>query len=210
MKILVADDHALFRKGLVQAIAEEYPDAQFSEASTTSEALECLSRECFDLLVLDVFMPGRSGLEVLQDVRRYHPNLPVLVLSSAPEQQMALRVLKAGASGYLCKQAAAERLAEAISRVLAGGKYVSAALAERLASDLSTNARPAHETLSNRELQILHLLVAGRSIKEVAAELCLSPKTVSTFHTRVWQKLGVRSDVELVLYAQEHGLKADG
>ena len=206
MKILIADDHAVLRKGLVQILAEEYPAAQFGEAATTPETLACLSQHPWDLLVLDIFMPGRTGLEVLHDVRDHYPNLPVLVLSSAPEEQLAVRVLKAGASGYLNKQAAPEHLALAVRKVLAGGKYVSATLAESLAAGLSQDSRPPHETLSDREFEVMRLLLAGRSLKEIAAELSLSPKTVSTFHTRLWEKLRVRSDVELVRYAQEHGI----
>ena len=210
MKILIADDHALLRKGIVQLLAEEYPDALFGEASTTAEAVELLGQQSWDALVLDIFMPGRSGLEVLHEVRHHAPKLPVLVLSSAPEEQLAVRVLKAGASGYLCKQAAPDLLTAAVRKVLTGGKYVSAALAERLAVELPAERRLQHEKLSDREFEVLHLLVAGRSIKEIAAELSLSPKTISTFHTRIWEKLRVHSDVELVRYAQEHGLKAKG
>ena len=206
MKILIADDHAVLRKGLVQILAEEYPAAQFGEAGTTAEALACLAQHSWDVLVLDIFMPGRTGLEVLHDVRTHYPKLPVLVLSSAPEEQLAIRVLKAGANGYLNKQAAPEHLALAVQKVLAGGKYVSPALAEALATELSQDARPPHEKLSDREFEVLQLLLAGRSLKEIAAELSLSPKTVSTFHTRIWEKLGVRSDLELFRYAQEHGM----
>lgn len=206
MRILLADDHAVLRKGLVQILAEEYPDAQFGEAGTTSETLACLARQTWDVLVLDIFMPGRTGLEVLHDVRTNHPKLPVLVLSSAPEEQLAVRVLKAGASGYLNKQAAPEHLAQAVQKVLAGGKYISPALAETLANELSQDARPPHEKLSDREFEVLQLLLAGRSLKEIAAELSLSPKTVSTFHTRIWEKLQVHSDLELIRFAQQHGM----
>ena len=207
MNILIADDHAVLRKGLVQILAEEYPDAHFGEASTTPETLACLSRRRWDMVVLDIFMPGRGGLEVLHDVRRHYPNLPVLVLSSAPEEQLAVRVLKAGASGYLNKQAAPENLSLAARKVLAGGKYVSPALAERLAAGVRDDGRPPHEKLSDREFEVLQLLLADRSLKEIAAELSLSPKTVSTFHTRIWEKLRVRNDVELVHYAEKHGLR---
>lgn len=206
MKILIADDHVVLRKGLIQILAEEHPNAQFGEASTTSETLDNLSRRRWDVLVLDIFMPGRSGLEVLYDVRRQHPDLPVLVLSSAPEEQLAVRVLKAGARGYLNKQAAPEELVKAVGKLLAGGRYVSAAMAERLVAEISQADRPAHDQLSDREYAVLQLLVAGRAIKEIADELSLSPKTVSTFHTRIWEKLRLHNDVELVRYAIEHGL----
>jgi DNA-binding NarL/FixJ family response regulator len=206
MKILIADDHAVLRKGLIQLLAEEFPDAQFVEASTTPETLNCLSRQRCDVLVLDIFMPGRSGLEVLYDVRRHHPNLPVLVLSSAPEEQLAVRVLKAGASGYLNKQAAPEELVKAVRKVLEGGRYVSAAMAEQLAEEISQAERPSHDKLTDREYAVLQLLIAGKSIKEIADELSLSAKTVSTYHTRIWEKLRVRNDVEMVRYAFEHRL----
>jgi DNA-binding NarL/FixJ family response regulator len=209
MKILVADDHVALRKGLIQILAEAYPDAQFGEASTTSETLDCLSRQSWNVLVLDVFMPGRSGLDVLQDVRRQHSGLPVLVLSSAPEEQMAARALKAGAAGYLNKQAAPEELVNAVRRLLSGGRYISAAMAERLAADVNRASGPPHDTLSDREFTVLQMLMTGKSIKEIAADLCLSPKTVSTFHTRIWEKLGVRSDVELIRYALEHKLEGE-
>lgn len=206
MRILVADDHAMLRKGLIQILAEEYPDAHFGEASTTPETLDSLSQHHWDALVLDIFMPGRGGLEVLHDVRRHHPNLPVLVVSSAPEEQLAVRVLKAGASGYLNKQAATEELVKAVRKVLAGGKYVSTAMAERLAAEISQTDCSPQDHLSDREYAVLQLLVTGKSIKEIADELSLSPKTVSTFHSRIWEKLRVHNDVELVRYAIEHGL----
>jgi len=158
MKILLADDHAVLRKGLVQLLTDEFPKAQFGEASTTAETLDCLSRQSWDVLVLDIFMPGRSGLDVLCEVRLHHPALPVLVLSSAPEEQMAARVLKAGASGYLNKQAAPEELVKAIRKVLEGGRYVSTAMAERLAGQIGQTDQPLHETLSNREYAVLRLL----------------------------------------------------
>jgi two-component system, NarL family, invasion response regulator UvrY len=206
MKILIADDHAALRKGLIQILADEFTGAEFGEASTTPETLDCLSRLHWDVLVLDIFMPGRSGLDVLRALRQDHPSLPVLVLSSAPEEQMAARVLKAGASGYLNKQAAPEELVKAIRKLLKGGRFVSAAMAERLAAELSRTERPLHETLSDREFAVLQLVVAGRSITEIASELSLSAKTVSTYHTRIWEKLRVHNDVALVRYAMAHGI----
>jgi len=205
MRILIADDHAVLRKGLVQILADEFVDAQFGEAATTPETLDYLSRQYWDVLVLDIFMPGRGGLDILKDVRQQYPNLPVLVLSSAPEEQLAARVLKAGARGYLNKHAAPEDLVKAIRKVVAGGRYVSAAMAERLAEDLGQSKdRAPHELLSDREYAVMRLLVSGKSIKEIAIELSLSPKTVSTYHTRVWEKLNVHSDTVLVRYAMEH------
>jgi DNA-binding NarL/FixJ family response regulator len=207
MKILIADDHAVLRKGLVMILAEAFPGAEFGEASSEAETLDYLRQQRWDVLILDIFMPGRSGLDVLGEVRQHSVRLPVLVLSSAPEEQLAIRVLKAGASGYLNKQVAPEELAKAVRKVVAGGRYVSAALAEQLAAELGQTDRPPHESLSDREYAVLLRLVAGQSVKAIATDLCLSPKTVSTYHTRIWGKLGVRGDAELVKYALENGLQ---
>jgi two-component system invasion response regulator UvrY len=206
MKILLADDHALLRQGLRQILSEEFPQAEFRETGTTQETLACLLEGPWDVVVLDLFMPGRSGLEVLEAARKLQPRPPVLVLSSAPEEQLAVRVLRAGASGYLNKQVAPEHLVQAVRKLIEGGKYVSEALAERLACDADRASRLPHEGLSDREFQVMRLLVVGKSLKEVAAELSLSVKTISTFHTRIWEKLGVKNDVELVRYALEHHL----
>jgi DNA-binding NarL/FixJ family response regulator len=206
MRILIADDHAILRKGLQQILADEFPEAQFGEASSTQETLGALSKERWDLLVLDIFMPGRSGLEILYDVRKNHPQLPVLVLSSAPEDQLAVRVLKAGARGYLNKQVAPEELVNAVRKLLSGGWYLSAAAAEQMAADISYTDGPLHVKLSDREYTVLTMLMAGKSIKDIARELSLSPKTISTFHARIRGKLRVNNDIEMVRYAIEHGL----
>lgn len=206
MNILIADDHELLRRGVIQVLADEYPDTHFTEASTTSETLTRLAQGDWALLILDIFMPGRSGLEVLSEIRRRPLAPPVLVLSSAPEDQMAIRVLKAGAKGYLNKQTAPEHLIEAVEKVLSGGRYVSSALAEQLALEIGQKERIPHFGLSNREYAVLQLLVAGRSISEIASELALSPKTISTYHTRIWEKLGVKNDIEMVRYAISNGL----
>jgi two-component system, NarL family, invasion response regulator UvrY len=205
MRILLADDHAVLRQGLKQILLDEFPEAEFGETGTTHETLECLGEQ-WDVVVLDVFMPGRSGLEVLEALRHIQPRPPVLVLSSAPEEQLAVRVLRAGANGYLNKQAAPGHLVQAIHKLIAGGNYMSATLSARLAADTIQAAQMPHERLSDREFQVMRLLVAGKSLKEVATELSLSVKTISTFHTRIWEKLGVKNDVELVHYALEHRL----
>ena len=205
MNILIADDHALLRKGLIQILADEYPDAYFGEAPTTSKTIACLSQSPWDLLILDIFMPGRSGLEVLSEVKRQHAKMPVLVLSSAPEDQMAVRVLKAGASGYLNKQTAPEDLVQAVEKLLAGGRFISHSIAELLAAEIGLDFS-LHDKLSDREFGVLQLLVNGKTVTEIASELFLSPKTVSTYHTRIWEKLRVKNDVEMVRYAMEHGL----
>lgn len=206
LKILIADDHALLRKGLAQVLADELPEAVFGEAATTAETYERLAAERWDVLILDIFMPGRGGLEVLAEARRRYPSLPVLVLSSAPEEQLAVRVLKAGASGYLNKQAAPEELVTAVRRLRDGARYVSASVADRLIQEIGRVNEVPHERLSDREYEVLNRVVAGKSIKQIADELGLSAKTISTFHTRIWEKLGIKSDVELVRYAIDHHL----
>jgi len=206
MKILIADDHTMLRTGLKQILAMEFPGAEFGEASTSQETLDLLAARSWDVLVLDIFMPGKSGLDVLRELERTKPELPVLVLSSAPEEQMASRVLQAGAEGYLNKQAAPEELAKAVKKVAEGGWYVSDRQIDRLASSLAHPPGALHERLSDREFQVLQMIVGGKSIKEIATDLTLSPKTVSTFHTRILEKLQLQNDVELVRYAFEHRL----
>src|SRR6185295_1303657 len=157
---------------------------EFGEAGSTQHTLDLLPKKKWDVLLLDINMPGRNGLEVLRETRRNYPKLPVLVLSSTPEDQLGLRVLKAGASGYLNKQTALEDLVQAVRKVVAGGKYVSARLAEKLAAEVSRSEKSPQEQLSDREFQVMQLLAAGRSLKDIAAELSLSVKTISTFRGR--------------------------
>lgn len=205
-RILIADDHTLVREGLRQLLAEAFPNAELGEVGTTEETLAQLRSNPWNVLLLDIFMPGRSGLEVLEEVRRHWPRLAVLVLSSAPEEQLAVRVLKLGAAGYLNKRVAAEQLVQAVKKVRAGGRYIGADLAEKLAAEISGGSILPHEKLSGREFEVMGLIVAGRTLKEIAVELSLSVKTVSTFHTRIWEKLHVQNDVAVVRYAVEHGL----
>ena len=207
MRIMLADDHPILQEGLVQLLSREFPDAEYTKTSSSSETLDCLVHQRHDILILDIFMPGRSGLEVLQDARRLYPDLPILILSSAPEDQLAMRVLKAGANGYLNKQIASKELLNAVRKILAGGRYVSAALAVRLASEIGKTERPLHENLSDREYAVMRCLVTGRSIKEIASEFSLSPTTVSTYRTRILEKLHMNNDAELVRYALQHGLE---
>ena len=206
MKILLADDHQVLRKGLVQILAEAFPEARFGEASSARETLDALSFKPWDVLILDIFMPDRGGLDVLRDIRREHPDLPVLVLSSAPEDQLAVRVLKSGARGYMNKQAAAEELVRAVKKVARGGRYVSETLAERMAAQVGQDEGSLEERLSDREFDVLKRIVAGESVQGIARALSLSPKTISTYHTRIWEKLGVANDAELIRYALAHGL----
>jgi len=206
MTILLADDHAVLRAGLMQILRDAFPDAEFGEASTSSETLECVGGRHWDVVVLDLFMPGRGGLEVLRDIRRQDASLPVLVLSSAPEEQLATRVLRAGASGYVNKQVAPEQLVQAIRVVMTGRRYVSDAVADRLVQEVGRAAAHPDDTLSDREHDVLRRILAGQTVKEIADDLCLSPKTVSTYHIRLWEKLGVHNDAELVRYAVAHHL----
>jgi DNA-binding NarL/FixJ family response regulator len=206
MRILIADDHPVLRGGLRQVLALEFPGAVFGEAGAYEETLAQIDKKPWDVLVLDIFMPGRSGLDVLREIEVIKPELPVLVLSSAPEEQMAARVLRAGAAGYLNKRAAPEELARAVKKVAAGGTYASVKLGEMLAADLAHPSHALHEQLSDREFQVMLMIAAGKSVKEIAADLALSPKTVSTFRTRLMGKLRLQNDVEMVRYALEHNL----
>jgi two-component system, NarL family, invasion response regulator UvrY len=206
MRVLIADDHAVLRKGLKEILADEFPRTEFGETGSTQKTIDLLHQKRWDVLVLDINMPGRSGLEVLREARQNFPKLPVLVLSSTPEDQLGLRVLKAGAAGFLNKQTALEELVQAVQKVLAGGKYVSAKMAEKLAAEVGRSEKAPHDQLSDREFQVMQMIASGRSLKEIAAELSLSVKTISTFRGRVIEKLNVQNTVELAHYARTHGL----
>lgn len=205
--ILIADDHAIVRKGLKEALAEQLDDLSFGEAQNAPETLERVAAKKWDVLLLDIHMEGRSGLEVLDDIRRIAPRLPVLMLTMYPEEVFAVRAIRAGAAGYLNKKSAPEELVAAIRKVLDGGRYVSASLAERLAGELNRSQTGLpHESLSNRELQVLRLIASGKTLKDIATELSLSIKTVGTYHIRVLQKMGMQSDVEITRYALQNKL----
>src|SRR5579859_714082 len=202
LKVLIADDHAVVRQGL-RRILTEIPELNVvGEAQDGQSALNLVRAEPWDVLVLDMSMPGRSGLDILKDVRRERPETRVLVLSMHPEDQFAVRMLKAGASGYLTKETATDELVKAVRKVLTGGRYISAALAEKLAFDVNSDTdKPLHDKLSDREFQVLRQLAAGRTVQEIADELMLSPKTISTYRARVLEKLELKSNAELIHYA---------
>ncbi len=207
MRILIADDHAVVRQGIKQILADDFKRATFGEARTAQEALTKIWKEKWDVVILDITMPGRSGLEVLKELKTQRPKLPVLVLSMHPEDQFAVRVLKAGASGYMTKESAPEELVGAIKKVLAGGKHVSAALAEIMAAYITIDdKRPAHELLSNREFQVLRLIASGKTVSQIAKEISLSVRTVSTYRTRILEKMALKSNAELTHYAFQHQL----
>jgi len=208
MRVLIVDDHAVVRRGLQQILSDEYEDVVFGEASNATEALELVTRKKWDVIILDITMPGRSGLDVLKEIKREQPAVPVLVLSIHPEDQFATRVLKAGAAGYMTKESAPDDLVTAIDRVRAGRKYVSPSLAELLAEDLEREgpADEPHKRLSDREFEVLLLIAAGKTVSEIADELGLSVKTISTYRARILEKVHMKSNAELMHYALKHGL----
>jgi len=206
-KILVADDHAVVRKGLVKILKESDAGLCVDEAGYGQEALARVLHTRYELVLMDISMPGRGGLDVLREIKRHRPRLPVLMLSMHPEEEYALRALRAGASGYVTKDSAAEELVGAIRKVLSGGRYVSASLAEKLAFEMDADAeKPAHETLSDREYQVLRMIASGKTVSEIAQELSLSVKTISTYRSRILEKMGAKNNAELTRYAFENRL----
>ena len=206
MRILLVDDHAMFREGLKRILLEEFKRATFGEAANATEALAQLWRQPWDLVLLDVSMHGRSGLEVLKEARASMAKMPVLVLSAHPEDQYAVRVLKAGAAGYLTKESAPQELCRAVRKVIGGGKYLTPSVAEQLAAEMQGATRPAHEALSAREYQVMLLIAAGKVPKEIGEELSLSVKTVGTYRARILEKLKLKNNAELMRYVLERGL----
>lgn len=207
IRILIADDHALLRQGIKLILSEEWKRATFGEARDAAELLKLFRAEDWDVVLLDLSMPGRGGLDVLPDLHHEKPQIPVLVLSAYPEDQYAVRVLKAGAAGFMNKESAPDELIKAIAKVRAGGKYVSAALAEKFASQLGNDGhRLPHEALSNREYQVLCLIAAGKTPAQIAEELILSTKTISTFRARILDKMNMTSNAQLTRYAISHHL----
>jgi len=207
IKVLIADDHAIVRSGLKQILAEIADITVAGEATNGRETLEKVQKQHWDVLVLDITMPGRSGLEILKDIKNLKPELPVLVLSMHAEEQFATRTLKAGAAGYLNKESAPEELVKAIRKVCAGGKYVSATQAERMVGELTGGAdKLPHELLSDREYEILCLIASGKTPTQIAGELSLSVKTVSTYRARILEKMNLTTNAQLTHYAIKGGL----
>jgi two-component system invasion response regulator UvrY len=209
IRILIIDDHSIVHRGLRQIVAEESDVMVAGEARTGQEGLALAMAQPWDLVVLDVSMPGRGGLDVLKELKQVRPNLPVLVLSMYPEEQYATRSLRLGASGYMTKESAPEELIGAIRRVVAGGRYVSASLAQALAGSLAADRQieqPLHQSLSDREFHVLRLIASGKTVKEIADELTLSVKTISTYRARVLEKMGMKTNAELTRYAVSNRL----
>lgn len=207
IRILIADDHAIVREGLKQIVAQTTDIVVVGEASNAAETLEMVRKLPIDLLLLDISMPGRSGLDVLVEIKRDLPEIPVLILSLHPEDQYALRMLKAGASGYVTKESASDQLIHAIRKVASGGKYMSMPLAEKLVFGMVKDKGLApHEILSNREFQVFRMIAGGKTVGEIADELSLSAKTISTNRARIMEKMGLRNNAEFTQYAISHKL----
>jgi DNA-binding NarL/FixJ family response regulator len=207
IRVLIADDHAVVREGLKRIVAQNADMEVAGEAGNGHEVLDFARRHECDLVLLDLAMPGKDGLDTLKELKLLRPHLPVLVLSVYPEEQYAVRLLRAGAAGYLTKESAPEELVAAIRKVSRGGRYVSEALAEQLAVLLGSGTdRPPHETLSDREFRVMVMLASGKTASEVAEALCLSVKTISTYRSRTLRKMNMRNNAELSFYAVKHGL----
>jgi two-component system, NarL family, invasion response regulator UvrY len=205
-RVLLVDDHAVVRKGVRAILEDHMPGVQIAEAANGDEALAAVA-ENFDAVVLDLSMPGRDGFDLLTEIKHRHPKLPVLIMSLHGEEQFAVRALRAGASGYLTKSTAPEQLVSAVTKVLRGGRYISESLADRLAADVGGESSGSpHERLSDREFDVMRGIASGRSVSEIAAQMHLSVKTVSTYRTRLLDKMGMTSNAELTRYALEAGL----
>lgn len=206
-KILIADDHAIFREGLKQVIAKTVDMVVADEAKDGQEVLKKVQDNDFDVVILDITMPGRSGIDILADIKRIKPKLPVLILSMHPEEQYALRAFKAGASGYLTKGSSSQELFEALHKITMGKRYISASLAEALADGLGNNGdQPLHEELSIREYQVMCLIAAGKKPQQIAEDLAMSVKTVGTYRARILKKMNMKCNADLTRYALEKGM----
>ena len=207
IRILIADDHTIVRRGLREILLEGFPAAAIEEVADAEAMIKKIIHQEWDVVISDLSMPGRSGLEALQQIKQLQPKLPVLILSIHPEEQYAIRVLKAGASGYLSKDMAPDELVNAVHRVMLGKKYITASIAEKLAAVLDQDAdKASHEYLSDREFSVLKLLAAGKSVSEIAESLFLSVTTVSTYRSRIMAKMNMKNNADLTLYAIENKL----
>jgi DNA-binding NarL/FixJ family response regulator len=207
IKILIADDHAVVRRGLKQILAEEPDMMVFGEACDAREVIKNVSDQDWDIVILDITMPDISGLDVLEELKSVRPKLPVLILSVHPEEQYAVRALKAGADGYITKRSVPEELVKAVRKVIEGGKYISHSVAEKLAINLRTGfEKPPHETLSDREYQVMCMISSGKNAKEIASELYLSVRTIRTYRARILEKMRMKSNAELIHYSIKNHL----
>ena len=207
IRILIADDHAIVRRGMKQLLLEHYPFATIGEAANVEELINEVMNKQWDVVVCDMNMPGRSGLDALTQIKEISPKLPVLIMSMYPEDQYALRVLKSGASGYLAKETIHDDIVRAIETVMQGKRFITSAVAEKLAEAVNSDIhRELHETLSDREFDVFKLLASGKSVSEIALQLSLSSTTVSTYRSRIMEKMSMKSNAELARYAIEKGL----
>jgi two-component system invasion response regulator UvrY len=207
IKILIADDHAVVRKGLKQILADTPDLSVVEEAKNGNEVLSKVRQNQYNVVILDISMPGKNGLEVLKELKRLKPKLPILVLSMHPEEQYAVRVLKAGAAGYITKESAPDELVAAIRKVSTGGKYITSSLAEKLAMELESDSiKPLHKKLSNREYTVLCMIGNGKTVNEIAAELNLSVKTISTYRSRILEKMQLKTNAQLMRYTIQNRL----
>jgi len=207
INVLIADDHSVVREGLKQIISGNPDMTVLAEAGSGNEAIEQIGKNSFSVVILDIAMPGKNGLDTMKEIKLKHPELPVLILSMYPEEQYALRFLRAGAAGYLTKKSASEELVTAIRTVSKGKKYVTSSLAEQLVGELDiTTEKPLHSALSDREFQVLCLIASGKTSGDIADELFLSVKTVSTYRTRILEKLRLKNTAELITYAIQNQL----
>jgi DNA-binding NarL/FixJ family response regulator len=207
MHILIADDHAVVRRGLREILADSLPGSEFSEVGNGDEVMGHLGKSLISLLVLDINMPGRSGMDVLRDVKHTYPRVPVIILSCQPEDQYAVRCLRAGAAAYINKESASEELARATKKILSGGRYVSASLAEKLVTNLDESIdKPLHELLSDREYEVMRMIAAGTPLTDIADKLHVSVKTISSYRARIMEKMQMKSNADLTRYAMTHSL----
>jgi two-component system, NarL family, invasion response regulator UvrY len=207
IRLLIADDHMIVRKGLRQILAEEFTDSHIDEVSDADALIKKVIKEKWDIVISDLAMPGKSGLEALLHIKQICPSLPVLILSIHPEEQYAIRVLKAGGSGYLCKDTAPDELVTAVRRILLGKKYITVSIAEKIADTLNKNSeKKLHETLSTREFNVFKMIASGKTVSEIADSLSLSVTTVSTYRARIMTKMNMKTNASLILYAIENNL----
>lgn len=202
---LVVDDHPIVRKGICQILNDISGNVRIAEASDAKEAIKEIRSRKFDVILLDINMPGRSGLDLLEDIKSIHPDIKILIVSMYPEEQYAIRALKSGASGYLTKESASNELLAAVEKVLQGGRYITQSIAERI-FDVIDQQGPPHELLSNRELEVLIQIAKGTSIKEIGHILALSEKTISTYRSRILEKMDLNSNADIVRYALQANL----
>ncbi len=206
MRILIADDHAVIRKGLTHILLVEFPSAVIVEATDAEDIIKKTLSGDWDVIICDLSMPGRSGLDVVQHVKMNFPKIPVLILSIHPEEQYAVRAIKTGAAGYLSKDAAPEELVKAVRRVMLGRKYVSSSIADKLADELDQDNRQPHESLSSREFDVFRLLAGGNSVSEISEKFSLSVTTVSTYRARIMAKMNMKTNADLTRYALDNKL----